>query len=67
MADKGSMTALLKRSALKACEDVAARLTTEAEDFHKTFERLLEVRAEQKERTLNVTFGTGDESMPLSR
>ncbi|KAL5964958.1 putative elongator complex protein 1, partial [Taenia solium] len=61
VADLDSMTALLKRSALKAYEDVAVRLTTEAEDFHKTFERLLEVRAEQKERALNVAFGTGDE------
>ncbi|VDK32880.1 unnamed protein product [Taenia asiatica] len=61
VADLDSMTALLKRSALKAYEDIAVRLTTEAEDFHKTFERLLEVRAEQKERALNVAFGTGDE------
>nr|CDS16393.1 elongator complex protein 1 [Echinococcus granulosus] len=60
-ADTGSMMALLKRSALKASEDIAVRLTTEAEDFRKSFERLLEIRAELKERTLNSTFGVGDE------
>ncbi|KAL5112737.1 putative elongator complex protein 1 [Taenia crassiceps] len=60
VANTSSMTALLKRSALKAYEDVAARLTTETEDFYKTLQRLLEVRAERKERILNVT-GTGDE------
>ncbi|VDM17167.1 unnamed protein product [Hydatigera taeniaeformis] len=61
-ADTGSMLALLKKSALEAYENVAARLDIEAEDFRTTFQRLLEVRAEQNARMLNSTFRTADEN-----
>ncbi|KAM7540590.1 hypothetical protein Aperf_G00000038410 [Anoplocephala perfoliata] len=59
--DKEEVTVKLKHIALKAHSDFLARLTTDSVEFHKAFDRLIEVRAELRERALNGTTGFGEE------
>ncbi|VDN96535.1 unnamed protein product [Rodentolepis nana] len=59
--NKAEVNAKIKEISLKAYSDFVSSLTQNSEEFRQSFDRLLEVRAELKEKALNAAAGFGDE------